>query len=718
MRATSRRPTTTLLAPRPTFGAPPFFFRRRRPTRSRPPPVLRQTIRDRVMPIGIASHVTRVASDFAFFHWGLEFPAVMARGGFDVVLGNPPWAALSPDRREFFAQYDPSIRSMGKDGQDALVTRLLAEPATAAEWKRYRRGLFALVHFLKNAGRYTLYAPGNLGKGDFNIYRPFVELALRTTRAGGRAAQVVPSGLYNGANTSAIRQHLFDECTLIQILSFDNEQRQWFDVSVNSVCVYVARAGGRTTRFATGFGIASESDVRALAGRLIETDADEVRRQAPATYALSEVKNLMESRVVQKMQAAWPAFGDQTAPPPHRHFLRELDMGNDRERFNSDRGLPVYEGRMIDRYDHRAKTYREGHGNSSRWDEHPFGDPLKVIRPQWYVAEAALPGKLGNRPWRYRLGFANIADPRSARSVIASVIPAGCVCGDKVPTIDLPPGEEWAYPLVLAVANSFVFDFLARTRLSAKTLTFTIFDSLPMPRLQRGEPAFEAIAPLVVRLVCTGPEMLAFWNEMAEFSWVLPTTEPIPPGLLDETSRAAAEARIDAIVARDLYGLTRDELEYILDSFDGVIADETRRLGEYRSKRLVLGEFDAPGPERLAGAGRPQTSARLSPSGSSGGLPAREASTRAGRGETRKSHTPSVSVGKWQPEASVEVNEILVGSRVRHRTKGTGTVLGVNSTSRRTDLLIRFDAGREAWIVLGLGFLEFAADSFVRGDRG
>jgi hypothetical protein len=290
-----------------------------------------------------------------------------------------------------------------------------------------------------------------------------------------------------------------------------------------------------------------------------------VRRQAPATYALSEVGNLMESRIARKMQAAWPAFGDQTAGPPHRHYLRELDMGNDRDRFNSDDGLPVYEGRMIDRYDYRAKTYREGHGNSSRWDEHQFGDPAKVIRPQWYVAKKDLPTKLGDRPSRHRIGFANIADPRSSRSVVATLIPSGCTCGDKVPTIDLPTGEEWAYPLVLAVVNSFALDFLARTRLSAKTLTFTIFDGLPMPRLRPGDRALEAIAPLALRLLCTGPEMRAFWNSMAPYGWVELTTEPVPPGFLDETARAEAEARIDAVVAGELFGLTRDELEYILD---------------------------------------------------------------------------------------------------------------------------------------------------------
>ncbi|MBI2776617.1 MAG: N-6 DNA methylase [Chloroflexi bacterium] len=555
---------------------------------------LRQTVRDRLPPSGVAGAVAGLVAEFAFFHWPLEFPAVTARGGFDVVLGNPPWAALSPDRREFFAQYDPGIRAQGKDGQDEIIVGLLADPQIGLEWNLYRRRLFGLVHFLKNAGRYTMYASGNLGKGDFNIYRPFVELALRATRVGGRASQVVPAGLYNGANTSAIRKYLFDDCVLERVLGFDNQQHQWFDVSVNSVCVYVASPGGRTRELDAAFAIASPEEAATLKVRLIRMDADEVRREAPRTYALSEIANVMESRIARKMQSAWPALGEITAGPPHRHYLAEVHMGNDRSRFNSQSGLPVFEGRMIDRYDYRAKTYREGHGNSSRWDAREFGDSDKAIVPQWYIRPELVPEKLGDRPTHYRVGYADIADPRTARSVVATMIPPGAVCGHAVPTILFSPEESWAFPGFLGVANSFAFDFLARTRLNAKHLNFTILDGLPFPRLRPGDPRLEAMAPLVVRLVSTGAEMRGFWNQMAQYGWVKPVADGIPPGLVEPLDRAEAEALIDAIVARDLFELTREEYEYVLDSFQGVQNEEMRRMGEFRSKRLALEHYDGP----------------------------------------------------------------------------------------------------------------------------
>lgn len=193
---------------------------------------------------------------------------------------------------------------------------------------------------------------------------------------------------------------------------------------------------------------------------------------------------------------------------------------------------------MIDRYDYRAKTYREGHVSASRWDARPFGDPEKSIGPQWRLPLDKLPTKLGDRPFHYRIGYANIADPRSARSVVATLIPPNTVCGHAVPTIKFADGEDWAYPLFLAVANSFVFDFLARTRLNAKNLTFSILDSLPLPRIAPGDPVLETIAPLAIRLACTGPEMRAFWNGMARYRWTVPIPTGTPPGLIDDLARA------------------------------------------------------------------------------------------------------------------------------------------------------------------------------------
>src|SRR5262245_8322821 len=218
--------------------------------------------------------IRRLAGQYQFLHWHLAFPGVFrppAKGekpdnemtgwcsGFDVVLGNPPWDTLSPDAKEFFSAYDSSVRFQDNRGQKRIIQRLLQQPSIASTWEESCRAIYATVHLIKNSGRYRLFAPGNLGKGDFNVYRMFVESALQTIRKDGRAAQIVPEGLYNGANCMAIRQALFDECELHQIVGFENANEVWFtgiDTRMK-FCIYSARSGGRTTAFKTAFNVRS-----------------------------------------------------------------------------------------------------------------------------------------------------------------------------------------------------------------------------------------------------------------------------------------------------------------------------------------------------------------------------------------------------------------------------------------------------------------------------
>src|SRR5262249_37041935 len=147
--------------------------------------------------------VLALSHEYRFFHWDLEFPAVFlrSRSGFDLVLGNPPWKSLSPDLKEFFEPYAPEIRTAKKSDQELILKELLEDPGLADRWERHRQYLLVLAkRFFRKSGRYALFAPGNLGKGDQNIYRMFLETALDAVAADGYAAQIVPSNFYNGAN--------------------------------------------------------------------------------------------------------------------------------------------------------------------------------------------------------------------------------------------------------------------------------------------------------------------------------------------------------------------------------------------------------------------------------------------------------------------------------------------------------------------------------------
>ena len=332
-------------------------------------------------------------ADVGTFHWPLEFPDVFARGGFDVVLGNPPWETLSPDAKEFFAVYDPGVRNVGPREQKAIIERLLQDPVIKAAWDAYCWRLYRLANFLRKGGRYRLFAPGNLGKGDFNVYRIFVELALQLTREGGRAAQIVPDGFYLGANASALRQELVEHWQWGRVYGFENTREVWFKGidSRAKFCVYSARKGGATAR--------DRGRVRPQLGGRAATGPGAGRRCArPPSFCASSPPRpspfpiRRASRALASFSASAPASrgsatrtrGGRSASTCASSTWATIATGS-----TIVEGYPLYEGRMVDQFDHRAKAYVSGRGRTAVWRDLPFGDAEKGVHPQWHVANRA-----------------------------------------------------------------------------------------------------------------------------------------------------------------------------------------------------------------------------------------------------------------------------------------------------------------------------------------
>ena len=536
------------------------------------------------------------------FHWPLEFPDVMQRGGFDVVLGNPPWDTMSPDYKEFFSVYDPGIRHMSPDEQKEAYARLLGDPVISRRWDQHCGDLYSAVHFIKSSGRYRLFAEGNLGKGDFNVYRMFVETALAATKEGRVAAQFVPEGLYNGANATAIRKELFSAFRLEQLAGFENTKGIWFSKIDTRMkfCLYVAWKGGKTEAFHAAFRVNTLDKLQELkSGDGLTIPVPVVAEFSPEALAVMEFAAQSEIDICARMYALYPKFGAKVEGMPYRHYMREVDMGTDRGLFSDgDDGLPVFEGRMIDAYDYRAKGYVSGRGRSSVWEDFPFGSANKCIQPQWRILPERIPDKLGDRIYRYRIGFGDVASPTNQRALIAAMIPPETICGDKVPTIILGPDDEDHF-LWLGVANSIVMDFLVRKKVSLK-MSYTIMDSLPFPRVFKETPSSREIVQRVCSLCATGPEMESLWHR-AVATGIL--TDPFDI-VVDPELRAATAAEIDVLVARDVFQLSKDEMLYILDpdnilgkdcgveTFKALRNAELREFNEFRTQRLIEEAWD------------------------------------------------------------------------------------------------------------------------------
>lgn len=532
------------------------------------------------------------------FHWPLEFPDIMEGGGFDVVLGNPPWDTMSPDYKEFFSVYDPNIRHMSPEEQKAAYARLLSVPKLAAKWEQHCIDLYAAAHFMKSSGRYRLFAQGNLGKGDFNVFRMFVETALAATKRGRVAAQFVPEGLYNGANSTEIRKEIFGRFRLTTIAGFENKNEIWFKGvdSTTKFCLYVAWKGGKTDHFQASFKINTVEKLhRFSAGETLKIPVSIVSEFSPDAFAVMDFAAQSEIDICSRMYRLYPKFGENLNGHPHREYMRELDMGTDSHLFShGDEGYPLIQGRMIEAYDYRASGYLSGHGTRSNWEVLPFGSKEKGIRPQWRVLIENLPEKVSGRSRRYRLGFRDVAKPANQRTLIAALIPPETACGHKVPTIEFNSGSLSYQLLWLGIANSLVMDFLVRKKVSL-TMSYTVLDSLPFPRDYENTSSAHEIARRVCSLCAVGAEMADFRNAAIK-AGILSSIDDV---IEAHDQRAIISAEVDALVARDVFALTKEEMLYILnpdnilgensgvETFKALRNADVRNFGEFRTQRLI-----------------------------------------------------------------------------------------------------------------------------------
>ncbi len=553
--------------------------------------------------------VERLASQYRFFHWQLAFPDVFAAGGFDLVLGNPPWDTLSPDAKEFFSTYNPEVRFRDEKGQRALIDDLLAQPEVKRKWEQYRRELFGLVHFLKESGRYVLYAEGNLGKGDFNLYRMFVETAMSIARGDGCIAQFVPEGFYKGANAAAVRAALLEKRRLRLLLAFVNSRGIWFP-SVHQqfeFCLFVADSSGPTTSMQAGFRLNSTKRLDAArAGDLLEIPVSMVREFSPDALAVMEFESQFEIDICRKMYARFPRFGQRFPGCPYRTYMREVDMGSDRDLFETgDQGLPVFEGRMLACYDYRAKGYVSGRGRAAEWRDMPFGSPGKAVSPQWRISPDSIPDKVRQRIGEFRVGFCDVVNPATEKCFVAALVPPHAICGHSVPTILFENDDPLYRFLWIGVANSLAMDFVVRKKVRLH-MAYTIVDTLPFPRALTDSPIATEISARAFELCATGPEMEPMRKQLAGSVNAIAN---LPSG--DEPAiRDKLGAEINVLVANGLYGLDRRDMAYILEPRDVLGSEceietfavlrrrEMREFGEFRTRRLVFEAWD-----RLGAAG-------------------------------------------------------------------------------------------------------------------
>jgi hypothetical protein len=269
-----------------------------------------------------------------------------------------------------------------------------------------------------------------------------------------------------------------------------------------------------------------------------------------------------------------------------------------------DRYVPLYEAKMIHQFDHRWATYDGTESRDVSIAEKV--DPAFTITPRYWVPESEVASRLNEKNWSrdWLMGWRDITNATNERTVIATVFPR-CAVGNKIPLMFTDTSHERIAALV-ANLSSLVLDFVARQKIGGTTLNFYLLFQFPViPPTGYAEADLAFIVPKLLELAYTSDSMASFALDMNYDG---------PPFIWDEDRRAHLRADLDAWYAL-AYGLSRDELRYVLDPKDVMGADypsetfrvlqknEIAKYGEYRTARLVLAAYD-----RLVSEGmRPRT---------------------------------------------------------------------------------------------------------------
>ncbi|MCC7535012.1 MAG: N-6 DNA methylase [Deltaproteobacteria bacterium] len=562
--------------------------------------------------------VAEVAEQYRFFHWHLQFPQVFAKGGFAVVLGNPPWERVKLQEQEFFAVRDTDIADAPNAAARKKLIARLAEvnPPLWNEWCAASRAAEGESHSVRQSSRYPL-----CGKGDVNTYALFAEHNRAVLSGCGRAGFIVPTGIATDDTTKDFFGALVEAAELASLLSFENEE--FIFPTVHHAFKFALLTIDRSGRV-------EMSDLMFFA-RHVAALADRARHFAltPADFATLNPNTrtcptFRSGRDAGISLAIYRRFGvlvrehHAERNPWHAtvktrlwHMAEDADWFRNRTELESDGWsligakfrksreelVPLLEAKMIHHFDHRFATYegqsdaQANQGKLPELDAAAHSDPGRVALPFYWVPSAEVHERLrdlSDRGWL--LGWRDICRSTDQRTLIASLFPRSAA-GHTLPLLflDAPP------QLVAALyANlcSAMLDYAARQKVGGTHLTYNYLKQLPiLPPATFGEvgswscltPVRDWLLPRVLELTYTAWDLEPFAHDVgydgSPFRW-------------DPERRFLLRCELDAAFFH-LYGLSRDDTDYVMDTFPIVRKNDEKAHGEYRTKRVILEIYDA-----------------------------------------------------------------------------------------------------------------------------
>jgi len=489
--------------------------------------------------------------------WDLTFPEIfqpdacgIRTGGFDAVLGNPPWDIVQQNAKEFLAGFDLSIlNAPTRREAETKQVRLLSDPTTAAAFRAYQENFEHQHRLADRLYAFQKTANGAAMAGKLDAFRIFAERKLQLAGLHGAVGMVVPSSFHANEGATAIR-HLYLQRTDLRCCFSLENRRRLFDIHVRQkFALVVARRPGPTQSVQCGFYL---DDLAQLGDptRIMRYDRRFIEASGGAHATFLELRSTRDLAIAHLVFLRHPSLRDWTA---RRGIVlgRELNITDDADRLTPVRDLRrfrqpyllLHEGKTIQQFD-------------DRWDTGPrYGLMLSALqdKPAWQEAAR-----------HFRLAVRKIARSTDERTAIAAFTSPFYLFSITANVERTPQARCNADALVLcAVINSFVFDWALRQK-TAATVNLFILEACPVCELSADAARFLAHGAL--RLSCNHAAYAPLWQEQLGRCWREASPYGTWPILSSPDARWQLRAVMDAVAAQ-AYGLSRGDYDHILGSF-------------------------------------------------------------------------------------------------------------------------------------------------------
>jgi len=505
--------------------------------------------------------------------------------GFSGIISNPPWEAIKPVKKEFAEISKNQIDVLEFDKW--FSQKLKEDEQFKKDWQKYT-GFYE---------QYSLYLKKNYqyqDAGDLNYYKLFIERDLQLIRKNGFLNILVPSGIQTDKGCSELRRLLLEENRLEELYSFENRgfHEKETDTSKTKIFPDVDNRFKFTVTccqkkkpelnyaFKAKFYLHDPGDL--YNDEHISVDKQMILRFSPENLSIMEFRHEKDYELCCKIRNGRKLFEEDGY-----RLRREFDMTNDSNLFHGENelpkdALPLFEGKMIHQYNSLYSEPRywisEEEARNVLIGKEFFRIRQETELEKENIAEVFLERKFILDYETYRLAYRAIGSSTNERSLISSILPKNVFIGHSmnylVNTDYLSEGEdsfiqklltEQDKVFLMALFNSLVLNYYIRNKISSN-LTMNFIYELPIPEVNENQK--DQIVHKAFQLLYQKSKDHLF-DELGKNLGIKPEKEQ------DEIQ---TRVTLEVLIAKELFGLTKEEWEYLTSTF--VYGDESESKKE------------------------------------------------------------------------------------------------------------------------------------------